>query len=118
MRVIIAGTRTASKRDVWNAIQSSGWHGRITTVVSGCCRGADSYGESYAAWQRINVDRHPADWTRHGRAAGPIRNDEMARVADALIAVWDGASRGTGGMIETATFYGIEVFVYRTPAPG
>lgn len=38
---------------------------------------------------------HPADWERLGKAAGPIRNEEMAEIADALIAFWDGQSRVT-----------------------
>lgn len=42
------------------------------------------------------------DDIKHGRAAGPIRNQQMAERADALVAVWDGASRGTGDMLRRA----------------
>ena len=37
----------------------------------------------------------------HDKAAGPIRNRQMAEYADYLIAFWDGESRGTRNMIET-----------------
>ena len=40
------------------------------------------------------------DWNKHGKAAGPIRNRQMAEYADCLIAVWDGKSRGTKNMID------------------
>ena len=61
--------------------------------------------------------RHPArDVPRqlklHGRKAGPIRNNEMADKADALIAIWDGQSRGTKHMIDAATKHGLRVHVH------
>ena len=44
----------------------------------------------------------PADWDKHGKSAGYKRNLEMAENADALIAFWDGESRGTKHMIDIA----------------
>ena len=49
----------------------------------------------------------------HGRAAGPIRNKEMANNADALIAFWDGQSRGTRSMINLARKMGLQVAICR-----
>ncbi len=40
----------------------------------------------------------PPDWEKHGKAAGPIRNKEMAEYADALLLIWDGKSRGSASM--------------------
>lgn len=85
----------------------------VTEVVSGGARGADAFGEEWARDRRVPVRVFPADWNRHGRAAGPIRNREMAEYADALVAVWDGESRGTKNMIEEATKRGLKVHVYR-----
>lgn len=53
----------------------------------------------------------PADWNKHGKAAGPILNAEMAEVADALIAFWDGKSRGTANMIQLAKDKGLKVAI-------
>ena len=50
--------------------------------------------------QKLHPELFPADWDKHGRAAGPIRNKQMADYADVLIAVWDGKSRGTKNMID------------------
>ena len=71
-------------------------------VISGTARGADILGERYAHERGYAVEKYPADWKRDGKAAGPIRNAQMAKVADALIAFWDGNSRGTQNMIDLA----------------
>lgn len=44
----------------------------------------------------------PADWDAHGKAAGPIRNREMAQYGDALLLIWDGKSRGSASMLKEA----------------
>lgn len=59
----------------------------------------------------------PAHWRRWGAAAGPIRNRLMAERADALIAVWDGESRGTASMVCLAERRGLRVHVCRTDLP-
>lgn len=82
-------------------------------IISGHASGADSLGERYASEHGLETELHPADWKAHGKAAGPIRNKEMAEVADALIAFWDGASRGTKNMIDTAKSKGLKVVVTR-----
>lgn len=82
-------------------------------IVSGHASGADSLGERYAQERGFQLETYPADWQAHGRAAGPIRNAKMANVAHALIAFWDGKSRGTKNMIETAKKYNLKVAVVR-----
>lgn len=82
-------------------------------IVSGHASGADSLGERFAQEHGLQIELHPADWAKHGRAAGPIRNKEMAESADALIAFWDGQSRGTKNMIDTANAKGLKVAIVR-----
>ena len=92
-------------------------HDKIQTheviIVSGHAKGADTLGEKYAQERGLNIELHPADWHSHGRAAGPIRNAEMAAEADALIAFWDGQSRGTANMIKIAKDKGLQVAVVK-----
>ncbi len=109
MRVIIAGGRNFEDYDaLLRAIAASGFE--ITTVVSGACpTGADRMGERWAAENGIPVERHPADWAKYGKPAGPMRNLEMAKCADALIAM--PGERGTASMIQCAYGEGIKVFV-------
>ena len=78
------------------------------TIVCGEARGADSLGKRLAYEKGWKVLSFPADWDKHGKAAGYKRNDEMARNADALIAFWDGKSRGTKHMIDLAKKYGLQ----------
>ena len=86
-------------------------------IVSGTAKGADSLGEEYANKVGLLVYRFPANWDRHGKRAGFIRNAEMGRFAisddsyGVLIAFWDGVSRGTKHMIDFATAHGLEVHV-------
>ena len=82
-------------------------------IVSDHASGADALGEHDAQARGYETEIYPADWKTNGRAAGPIRNAQMATVADALIAFWDGKSRGTKNMIDTATKRGLQVAVVR-----
>ena len=110
MRTIIAGSRKCPHYHlVCQAVEEAGWE--ITTVISGCAKGVDSLGEQYAVVHGIPVERHPADWNRLGRAAGPLRNHEMAQCAEALIAVLYSGSRGTENMIQEARKAGLKIHV-------
>ena len=116
MKLIIAGSRTASAESTVAAITAAldivrKWP---LEVVSGGARGADTHGVSWAELHDVPVRRFPADWNAHGRAAGPTRNAEMAKYADSLVAVWDGQSRGTRDMINRALREGLWVYVWRT----
>jgi hypothetical protein len=75
---------------------------RPTEIVSGGARGADTVGEKVAREHNIDLAVFEPDWDEHGRAAGPIRNQQMAEYADGVLAIWDCESRGTQSMIECA----------------
>lgn len=68
-------------------------------IVSGKAKGADSLGELYAKESEYKLKEFPADWSMHGNGAGIIRNEQMGDYAEALIAFWDGKSKGTNHMI-------------------
>lgn len=114
-RVIIAGGRDFNDYPLLKAkcdnilAEKTATHRII--VVSGAAKGADSLGEQYAREKGYTIEQYPADWNTHGRAAGPIRNAQMANSADALIAFWDGQSKGTKSMINIAKTKGLGVRV-------
>lgn len=119
MKVIIAGSRTlTSYRRVWEAcadkVGDKTWPWPWTEVVSGGALGVDRLGEAYAREMRLPIAYFYPDWKTHGRAAGPIRNRQMAEYADALIAITTG-SRGTADMIRQAEAAGLLVYVVRVP---
>jgi hypothetical protein len=114
MKTIIAGGRDFTRQDEFHSGMTEARKLiEITEVVSGGASGADKMGEAYAAENNIPVKVFPADWTKYGKSAGPRRNMEMALYADALIAFWDGQSRGTKHMIETAQKEGLTIYVHR-----
>lgn len=78
-------------------------------IVCGEAKGADSLGKRYAMERGIALVSYPAEWDKYGKAAGFVRNTQMAENADALIAFWDGKSRGTKHMIETAQKAGLKI---------
>jgi len=75
-------------------------------IVSGCASGADAIGERYAEENGFKVEKHPANWEKYGRSAGPRRNKQMAEMSDYVICFWDEKSAGTRSMISYARKYG------------
>jgi hypothetical protein len=113
MKTIIAGSRSIEELGVViDAIRASGFE--ITEVVSGGAKGPDSTGAWLAeAMLGVPVRWFIPDWDKLGKSAGIIRNNQMAEYADALIAIWDGKSRGTAHMIKIATYLGLKVYVHK-----
>ena len=111
VKVIVAGSREiTSYIVVKDAIKNSGYD--VTEIVSGTARGADKLGELWAFENDIPVKRFPADWKQYGKSAGYKRNQQMAEYADALVAVWDGKSAGTGHMISIAKMKQMPVYIH------
>lgn len=116
MKVIIAGGRDyvftdQDEADLDRLYDQIG----ITEVVSGRARGADTCGEEWARKRGLPVTPFPANWKLHGRAAGPIRNEEMARyvgAAGAVVLLPGGT--GTQNMHEQAKKHGLQIFDWRT----
>ena len=114
-KVIIAGSRTFNDYELLKNFADyklKNIHDNIE-IVSGGAKGADTLGEQYARERGYIIKVFPANWNEQGKAAGYIRNTEMARYADALIAFWDGKSRGTRHMIETAKALHLKVGVQK-----
>lgn len=116
IRLIIAGGRDFDnyhllKHAVGGIMQRVGF--KNTEIVSGTAKGADSLGEQFAKEFGILVKRFPADWDKHGKRAGYIRNEQMAQYATHCICFWDGKSKGTESMIELAKRNGLHTRVVR-----
>jgi hypothetical protein len=115
MKVIICGSRTVTDyglvAEIIHAVeQLLGYP--FSEIVSGTASGVDSIGAKYGKSACIPVKEFPADWNKYGRRAGYLRNAEMVKYADALIAIWDGKSRGTKHAIDLAFHKGIPVYIF------
>ena len=117
MHIIIAGCRDFSdysvvEKEVMDFIGK--YIGKIEIeIISGGATGADALGERFAKEHGLPLKVVHADWKKYGRSAGPRRNEQMARMAGTLIAFWDGKSRGTKNMIDTAKKLGLRVKVVK-----
>lgn len=80
-------------------------------IVSGTASGVDRLGEKYAKEKGYKLTLFPCRWELYGKAAGPYRNTEMAKYADALVAFYDGSSKGTSNMINTAKKFNLNIRV-------
>lgn len=74
----------------------------ISTIVSGGAKGADSLGKRWAQENQVELIEFLPDWKTHGKKAGFIRNREIVESSTAIVAFWDGKSKGTQNTIQTA----------------
>jgi len=113
MKLIIAGSRHYSSAfdivklafDFIPELRAAYAADEITEVVSGTAEGIDKGGERWARNAKCKMDgqgplvvRFPPDWEKLGKAAGPVRNRQMAEYGDALLLIWDGESAGSKNM--------------------
>jgi hypothetical protein len=114
MKVIIAGCRTFNNYTLLNKKCDSILANQSDIeIVSGTALGADKFGEKYAASKGYKITQFPADWNKYNKSAGYIRNEEMAKYADALIAFWNGKSAGTKHMIDLAKKYNLKIRIIK-----
>lgn len=105
MRIIIAGGRDFNNFEMVEQAMER-FQNEVSEIVCGDARGADSLGADWAFLHAVPVAHFPADWEKYGKAAGHIRNRQMAEYADLLVAFWDGKSKGTKNMIDTMSSLG------------
>lgn len=113
LRVIVCGSREwsdveAVRREI-DALPDD------AIVIHGCCRGADLIADKLARERGLRVSQKPADWSKHGKAAGPIRNQKMLDESEPhlVIAFVLPQSKGTWDMIGKAAKAGVETKVIR-----
>ena len=115
MRILITGSRNWANRYALTTALA-GLVGDIENAVivhGDCPSGADAIADDMAAYWGWGVERHTADWGRHGKAAGPIRNQEMVDAgADICLAFPLGESHGTRDCIRRAKAAGIPVQIF------
>ncbi len=111
MKIIIAGGRdfVPTKKHVSWLIDAL-VENKCSELICGMARGADMFGFSVAKAMGIPTKEFPAKWEEFGPAAGPIRNEEMAKYADVCILFPGG--KGTANMKKNAIKYNLKVVEY------
>lgn len=119
MRILVTGSRD------WADVETirdylllySGGKGTVL-VHGGCPTGADKIAHDIASGWPWTIEVHHANWKKHGKAAGPLRNAEMVELgADVVLAFPMGESRGTRNCIELAREAALRVVVVEARDP-
>lgn len=102
MTILICGGRDFADYNLFTA-KLCNYQEAMSSIISGGASGADSLAERYAANWATPIRVIKPDWKKDGKAAGFIRNQKMIDMKpDAVIAFWDGKSRGTADTINRA----------------
>lgn len=111
MRVLVCGGRDFNNYVfVYDALDElHEKEGPFTEVIVGGAPGADYWAESWAWMAGIQRRVYRADWKRHGKAAGPIRNQTMLALGAPHVVVAFPGGRGTADMVSRANRAGIKV---------
>jgi hypothetical protein len=94
MKLAIIGSRDFTDYSLLS-FELEPYKSKITQVISGGARGADKLGERWAIQNKIPTQIFYADWDNLGKRAGFIRNEDIIKNCDIVIAFWDGKSNGT-----------------------
>lgn len=113
-RVIITGSRDWDDEDKIESVIDMfvDLFGDELVIVHGACpEGADIIAKTICERKGITMDPHPAEWGKHGRAAGPIRNAKMVGLGAELVAAFpEGIAKGTRGCMKLAADADLPVY--------
>jgi hypothetical protein len=104
MKIAIIGSRDFNDYGLLEDTLES-FKAKMSLVISGAARGADLLGERWAINNGIKTLIFPADWATYGKRAGFIRNEDIIKNCDIVIAFWDGKSKGTAHSLSLADKY-------------
>lgn len=110
MKVIVCGGRNfANWKHGFDALDKIHDHTTITRLANGGAAGADAMASGWALARGVEVKTYHADWETHGRAAGPIRNQQMLDAEDPQVVIAFTGGKGTEDMIAKAKRKGVGV---------
>lgn len=110
--ILICGGRDYASKDAIDYYMRRlvAMFGNNLVIHHGACpTGADALVDEWCQNNGVQVVRYPADWTSHGRAAGPIRNSDMLKAARPMMCVAFKGGRGTADMISKCRSNGVYV---------
>lgn len=116
-RVLVCGDRNWTDsiiimNELFKVINGPG----VEVVIEGEANGADTLGRQAAERLGLTVLKFPADWRKHGRSAGPIRNQQMLKEGRPTLVLafhpYLPGSKGTKHMVDIATKAGVKVKIF------
>jgi hypothetical protein len=110
MRLLVTGGRTYwDEEELYGTLDKVAEDHTVSVLIHGDAAGADTLAALWARDRGIPTIAVPADWQRHGRRAGPIRNRLMLEQCSPDLVVAFPGGRGTNDMIKISRKAGIEV---------
>jgi len=109
-KLLVCGSRTITNvswifSEIEKYISESNLQYSDIHIIEGSAKGVDKIAKQFADDRNIPVIEMSADWKSYGRAAGPIRNEQMVKLCDQCLILWDGKSRGTKNDIDLCDKY-------------
>ena len=105
-KILVCGGRTY---DDWKTVYDALLEYKPCIVIQGGAQGADLLAEKWANQRQLPCVRHPARWAKHGKSAGPIRNQDMLDTWKPDVVLAFPGGKGTADMVKRATEQGFEV---------
>jgi hypothetical protein len=109
MRVLVCGGRTFGDWELLVGVLDGLKPMQASVIIHGAAPGADTLAGRWAELRRVPIESFPAEWEKHGRAAGPIRNAQMLAEGKPDLVVAFPGGRGTANMCKQARAAGVEV---------
>ena len=97
MKLLVVGSRSITSFDLSPHIPAE-----VHTIISGGACGIDTLAEQYADSRRLSKYIIRPRYDLYGRAAPLKRNEQMVDLADTVLVIWDGRSKGTQYTIQYA----------------
>ncbi len=107
MKIAVVGSRGIDEIDIGELLPDG-----ATEIVTGGARGVDTCAAAYAEKHGLALTVFLPEYEKYGRAAPLVRNRRIVDCADAVVAVWDGRSKGTFSVISYCKRVGKSVDVH------
>ena len=112
MRIGVIGSRAFNDVELLNR-ELDKYLDKVRVIVSGGAKGADKLGEMWALQNNITTEIFYPEFKFFGRGAYRMRNIEIVRNSDLIIAFWDGKSKGTNQTVGIAKKAGVPVMIVK-----
>ena len=109
-RVLVCGGRYYANKDLlFRVLDTAHAANPIVLLIHGGASGADALADEWQKQRMVRTRRYNADWLRHGKAAGPIRNQLMLDDGKPDLVIAFPGGRGTADMVRRADAAGVPV---------
>ena len=109
-RILVTGGRGyADQALLFGVLDMQAEQSHVGAIIQGGAEGADRLARLWCHSRMVRYDNYPAEWRKHGKAAGPIRNQQMIDEGRPTMVFAFPGGRGTADMVRRAKAAGVPV---------